>query len=89
MLLANLAKSDNLKRIITLERAIPKTISESSNAMDQLMDCFVKGAEGKINKAADFDYLAYFFADISKVSKFMCISCCLCVIYYPFFCLIL
>ncbi len=70
MLLANLAKSDSLKRIIPLKRAIPKQISDSDNAVDQLMDCFVKGAEGKVNKAADFDYLAYFFADISKVSKF-------------------
>ena len=69
MLLANLAKSDSLKRIIPLRMPIPKPISESDSAMDQLMDCFVKGAEGKVNKAADFDYLAYFFADISKVSE--------------------
>lgn len=30
------------------------------------MDCFVKGAEGTLNKSANFDYLSYFFADISK-----------------------
>ncbi|KAL9620024.1 MAG: hypothetical protein Q9160_005402 [Pyrenula sp. 1 TL-2023] len=66
MLLANLAKSNTLKRALTLKRSIPASISSSAVAMDQLMDCFVKGAEGKVNKAADFDYLAYFFADISK-----------------------
>jgi hypothetical protein len=68
MLLANLAKHDSLKRILTLERALPKTknLSTSKNAVDQLMDCFVKGAEGKLNKDASYDYLSYFFADIAK-----------------------
>ncbi|KAI9770201.1 MAG: hypothetical protein M1835_006592 [Candelina submexicana] len=66
MLLANLAKSDSTKRILTLTRATPKPLSTSSNAMDQLMDCFVKGAQGAYNKAADYDFLAYFFADIAK-----------------------
>lgn len=66
MLLANLAKSDRLRRLLTLKRSVPRPMSDSAIAIDQLMDCFVKGAEGKINKAANFDYLAYFFADISK-----------------------
>jgi hypothetical protein len=66
MLLANLAKSDSIKRILTIERAVPKDLSTSKNAMDQLMDCFVKGAEGTYNKKADYDYLSYFFADIAK-----------------------
>lgn len=69
MLLANLAKSDSLEKLITLKRSVPKPMSESANAIDQLMDCFVKGAEGKTNKYADFDYLSYFFADISKHEK--------------------
>ena len=67
MLLANMAKSESLKRILTLKRDIPKALSTSAMAMDQLMDCFVKGAEGRYNKHADFDYLAYYFADIAKV----------------------
>jgi hypothetical protein len=67
MLLANMAKDESLKRILTLERAVPKDLSSSKNAMDQLMDCFVKGAEGKYNKNATYDYLSYFFADIAKV----------------------
>ncbi|KAI9803119.1 MAG: hypothetical protein M1833_001190 [Piccolia ochrophora] len=69
MLLANLAKSDEVKRVLTLPRAVPKDLSSSKNAMDQLMDCFVKGAEGRYNKKADYDYLAYFFADIAKFSE--------------------
>ena len=66
MLLSNLAKSDSLDRIITLNRPIPKSTSTSAIAMDQLMDCFVKGASGTLNPNADYDYLSYFFADISK-----------------------
>ncbi|PGH22987.1 hypothetical protein AJ80_02902 [Polytolypa hystricis UAMH7299] len=71
MLLANLAKSDSLKRIVGLTRAVPKGVSESAKALDQLMDCFIKGEEGGINKNADqnYDYLAYFFADISKFEE--------------------
>jgi hypothetical protein len=68
MLLANLAKHDSLKRIIKLERALPKTkhLSTSKNALNQLMDCFVKGAEGTLNENANYDYLSYLFADIAK-----------------------
>jgi hypothetical protein len=66
MLLANLAKSDSIKRVIALKRDTPKGLSTSDNAMDQLMDCFVKGAGGSYNKHADFDYLSYFFADMAK-----------------------
>jgi hypothetical protein len=68
MLLANLAKHDSLARIFKLERALPKAknLSTSKNTLNQLMDCFVKGAEGALNKDADFNYLAYFFADIAK-----------------------
>ncbi|KAF2398394.1 DNA-binding protein HGH1 [Trichodelitschia bisporula] len=66
MLLANLAKHDGIKRVLTLERTPPKALSTSRKAMDQLMDCFVKGAEGTYNAKADFDYLAYFFADMAK-----------------------
>lgn len=68
MLLANLAKHDSLKRILNFERALPKTkdLSTSKNALNQLMDCFVKGADGNLNKNADFDYLSYLFADVAK-----------------------
>ncbi|KAF2086683.1 DUF383-domain-containing protein [Saccharata proteae CBS 121410] len=66
MLLANLGKSDSLQRLLKLEREVPKELSTSKNAMDQLMDCFVKGAEGAYNKHADYDYLSYLFADMAK-----------------------
>lgn len=66
MLLANLAKSDHTLRHLTLNRTIPKTLSTSPLAISQLMDCFVKGASGTYNKNANFDYLSYFFADLSK-----------------------
>ncbi|KAJ4305100.1 Protein hgh1 [Kalmusia sp. IMI 367209] len=69
MLLANMAKDDSLQRVLELKRDVPKELSKSDWAMDQLMDCFVKGAEGGYNKDADYDYLAYFFADLSKFPK--------------------
>lgn len=69
MLLANMAKDDSLQRVLELKRDIPKELSKSAWAMDQLMDCFVKGAQGAYNKNADFDYLSYFFADLAKFPK--------------------
>lgn len=67
MLLANLSKSTEVAKLITLERAIPEGVSSSKIAMDQLMDCFVKGAGGSLNKDANFDYLSYVFADLSAL----------------------
>jgi hypothetical protein len=67
MLLANMAKDDAMQRIFDLKRAIPEGLSTSVWVIDQLLDCFVKGAEGAYNKHANYDYLAYFFADLAKV----------------------
>ena len=69
MLVANLAKADETLRLRKTIRSIPKLLSKSPFAVDQLMDCFVKGAEGRYNKAADFNYLSFFFADSAKVSR--------------------
>lgn len=67
MLLSNLAKSERLERLISLERQRPdEVVSTSPYALDQLFDCFVKGADGTLNKDANFDYLAYLLADMSK-----------------------
>ena len=66
MLLANLAKSDHIKIILLLERPSPKELQSNNRAIDQLVDLFVKGADGSYNNNADFDYLAYLFADIAK-----------------------
>jgi len=69
MLLANMAKDDSLQRVLELKRSVPNDLSTSKWAMDQLMDCFVKGAAGAYNKDADYDYLSYFFADLAKFPK--------------------
>ncbi|KAH0844982.1 hypothetical protein AYO21_04094 [Fonsecaea monophora] len=67
MLLSNLAKKDDMEKLINLKRALPvKTVSTSPYALDQLLDCFVKGADGSLNKHANFDYVAYLLADLSK-----------------------
>lgn len=69
MLLANLAKSEHVNKLHDLKRKAPEAVSSSENVLDQLMDCFVKGAEGDLNKNANFDYLSYFFADLSQSEK--------------------
>lgn len=69
MLLANMAKADEISKLLKLEREIPKPLSTSPFAIDQLLDCFVKGAGGSYNKDADYDYLSYLFADLAKDEK--------------------
>ena len=73
MLLTNMAKHDSIpEKMLNLKREKPKpawNVSDSDKAMDQLMDVFVKGADKKLNKEADFDYLAYFFADVARVGE--------------------
>ncbi|KAK5697957.1 Protein hgh1 [Elasticomyces elasticus] len=66
MLLANLGKSASIKKLLKTKRDVPKLLSTSPIAIDQLLDCFVKGSEGSYNKHADYDYLSYLFADIAK-----------------------
>lgn len=69
MLLANLVKSDKLPDLFTIKRPAPGSVSTSKNAIDQIMDCFVKGAEGSLNKDANYDYLSYVFADLSQSKR--------------------
>ncbi|KAK0979180.1 Protein hgh1 [Friedmanniomyces endolithicus] len=66
MLLANLGKSSSIKKLLTLKREVPNPLSTSPIAIDQLLDCFVKGSAGSYNKHADYDYLSYLFADLAK-----------------------
>lgn len=66
MLLANMAKADTITKLLSLKREIPIPLSTSPIAIDQLLDCFVKGASNSYNKDADFDYLCYLFADLAK-----------------------
>ncbi|PQE15233.1 hypothetical protein CJF32_00007876 [Rutstroemia sp. NJR-2017a WRK4] len=69
MLLANLAKSDDIKELLTLTRPAPEALHSNSLAIDQLLDLFVKGADGTYNKEADYNYLSYLFADLAKHSE--------------------
>ena len=69
MLLANLSKSSKITSLLTLKRDVPKDLSTSPIAIDQLLDCFVKGANGSYNTDADYDYLSYLFADLAKYEQ--------------------
>ncbi|KLU86213.1 hypothetical protein MAPG_05230 [Magnaporthiopsis poae ATCC 64411] len=66
MLLANLAKSDALKDILSRKQSAPEPLGPNDQVINQLMDLFVKGADGTYNKHANYDYLAYLFADLAK-----------------------
>ena len=48
------------------QEAVSLRISASKNVVDQLMDVFVKGANNSLNPKANYDYLSYVFADLSK-----------------------
>ncbi|KAF7999529.1 hypothetical protein HF325_006205 [Metschnikowia pulcherrima] len=72
ILLTNLAKSDLITSIfeINVEHTdLEKEIFKLTKAMDCLMDCFVKGFDRSLNKYANYDYLAYFFSDISRLKE--------------------
>ena len=87
ILLANLAKNDQVTRVFDLKRKRPTVSSNSPqdvtaedvekdemvfkslNVMNCLMDCFVKGSDRSLNKYATYDYLSYFFSDISRFKR--------------------
>ncbi|KAG7918214.1 hypothetical protein KL927_001671 [Ogataea polymorpha] len=72
ILLANLAKSDEILKVFDLQVDLGQTdreVFKSNHCMDCLMDLFVKGADRKLNKYATYDYLSYFFADISRFPR--------------------
>ena len=66
MLLANISKDDSFLSVIDSTQKAPAELSPSERVIDQLMDLFVKGQDGSYNKKANFDYLAYVFANLSK-----------------------
>lgn len=77
ILLSNLAKENTITKVFTFTRdgniedqqklpPIDHSIFKSNRVIDCLMDCFVKGYDRKLNKFATFDYLSYYFADISR-----------------------
>ncbi|KAI5949209.1 HGH1 [Candida theae] len=72
ILLNNLAKNDAVNKIFEIEVELndsQKKVFNSTKAIDCLMDCFVKGNDYKLNTQANFDYLAYFFADLSRFQQ--------------------
>ncbi|KAK9464688.1 hypothetical protein V1512DRAFT_88490 [Lipomyces arxii] len=69
-LLANIAKDNAITNIFRIKATKNQNKDlKSSRVLDQLMDCFVKGADKKLNKFASFDYLAFVFADISRLAE--------------------
>ncbi|ETS82628.1 hypothetical protein PFICI_04504 [Pestalotiopsis fici W106-1] len=66
MLLANLAKFDGFKSVLQKKLPAPTELGSNDLVLNQLLDLFVKGAEGTYNKEADFDHLSYLFADLTK-----------------------
>lgn len=66
MLLANMAKWEAFKSILTRKQPPPEGLGSNELVLNQLIDLFVKGADGSYNKHADYDYLAYLFADLAK-----------------------
>lgn len=66
MLLANLAKHDSLQSLLTRTQPAPAKLGTDPLVLNQLMDLFVKGADGTYNPSANYDYLAYLFADLAK-----------------------
>ncbi|KAK0508654.1 hypothetical protein JMJ35_008930 [Cladonia borealis] len=71
MLLANIAKSPSIERLITLKRSKVPDLSPSQLAIAQLIELFNRGANGSYNKDATYDYLAYLFADLAKFPAFV------------------
>ncbi|KAG5981129.1 hypothetical protein E4U55_003265 [Claviceps digitariae] len=66
MLTANLSKHDSFQEILHRTQTPPEALGSDPCILNQLMDLFVKGQDGAYNKSANYDYLAYVFADLSK-----------------------
>lgn len=77
--ISNLAKRDQITSIFKMKYSpIASTVDKDQSEkpappftpgtplIDCLIDCFVKGSDRSFNKYANFDYLAYFFSDLSR-----------------------
>lgn len=78
VLLSNLAKEDIITKVFDFKRnstqddklpPLDRSVFKSEKVIDCLMDCFVKGYDRKLNKYANYDFLSYFFADISRFKR--------------------
>lgn len=66
MLLANMVKhKDIAKKVVKKTQPSPIVLKSNELVLNQLLDVFVKGSSGDYNKNANFDYLAYVFADLA------------------------
>jgi hypothetical protein len=63
MLLVNMTKSDSFSGKLVDLPALDGAEGGAVSVLDQLMDCFVKGT----NPEANYDFLAYIFADVSRL----------------------
>ena len=69
MLLSNITKNEVIAaKLLSLNVQPIQDLSSSAQAMDQLIDVFVKGPNKEYNKEAEFHFLASVFANMSVVS---------------------
>ncbi|CAB4411873.1 unnamed protein product [Rhizophagus irregularis] len=70
MLLSNITKNELIcVKILSLNVQPIQYLSNSTRAMDQLVDVFVKGLNRKYNKEAEFHFLASVFANVSMIPQ--------------------
>uniref|UniRef100_A0A060T8C6 Protein HGH1 homolog n=1 Tax=Blastobotrys adeninivorans TaxID=409370 RepID=A0A060T8C6_BLAAD len=55
-----------MREQLAMEPIDDSDIFKSDMMMDCLLDCFVKGHGRDLNKFGNFDYLAFFFSDVSR-----------------------
>jgi hypothetical protein len=73
MLLSNITKIEVIStKLLSLNAQPIKDLSSSMQAMDQLVDVFVKGLNKEYNKEAEFHFLASVFANVSMVCIIYC-----------------
>ncbi|CCU77563.1 DNA-binding protein HGH1 [Blumeria hordei DH14] len=66
ILLANLGKVEKIKTLLSMELVAPSDLKSDGKVINQLLDVFVKGADGTYNTSANYDYLSYLFSDLAK-----------------------
>ncbi|CCG84558.1 protein of unknown function [Taphrina deformans PYCC 5710] len=66
MLLSNLAKSESIKRLLTMTRKSSITECESDGVMNQLLDVYVRGSGKQLNPHANYDFLTNLFSDLTR-----------------------
>ncbi|KAK9453189.1 hypothetical protein V1511DRAFT_505876 [Dipodascopsis uninucleata] len=65
VVLANMSKDDGIGKVFELQKLSSSTVK---TAVDEMVDCFVQGFDKKLNPYASFDYLAFVFADLTRLT---------------------